>query len=180
MNNIKTYEGFLDFFKKKKSVSEPVYLEDIVHCLHDLTDEKRIKCSLNDIDSTGGLGDVKTYFVSDDRVFGIKPSLSLDNDYEQLMNDELGLPNYIKDNIMLVKFYYIDEYINTEDVRKIVEDCSSKLSFYDCKVSFYFDSNTEYKSIDRLFKKMNSIVWGDYEKEFYITMKIVALSDIKL
>ena len=47
MKNIKTYEGFFDFFKKK-SKYEPVSMENITDCLLDLIDESRIKFSLSD------------------------------------------------------------------------------------------------------------------------------------
>lgn len=47
MRNIKTFEGFFDFFKKK-SKHEPVSIENITDCLLDLIDESRIKFSLSE------------------------------------------------------------------------------------------------------------------------------------
>jgi len=47
MKNIKTFEGFFDFFKKKKKLG-PVKLSDIRDCLLDLTDDDRILNSIED------------------------------------------------------------------------------------------------------------------------------------
>ena len=41
MKNIKTYEGFFDFLKKKEKVK--VTPNDVIECLFDLTDEYRVK-----------------------------------------------------------------------------------------------------------------------------------------
>ena len=46
MKNIKTYEGFFDFLKKKEK--KAVSFDEVMECLYDLTDESRIKNELND------------------------------------------------------------------------------------------------------------------------------------
>jgi hypothetical protein len=60
MKNIKTYEGFFDFLKKKRLTK--VSFDEIMECLYDLTDETRIKNELNGVDLNG-------IFASDDVVF---------------------------------------------------------------------------------------------------------------
>jgi hypothetical protein len=45
MRYLKTYEGFLDFFKKKEKIE--VTFDDVMECLYDLTDEHRISNKLN-------------------------------------------------------------------------------------------------------------------------------------
>jgi hypothetical protein len=169
MKNIKTYEGFFDFFKKKnKEVSnEPVYLDDIKECLYDLTEDTRFDNSLD--------GPIDGVFNTYRDVFKIKSNLSLDSDYEQLGNDIEGLPEYVKDNMMAVRIRYKreeedDRYsgvdkvgVLDDDFKRLLEICESKLKTYNCEVSYYVCiGNThlvngascipdEFKSIDKLF-----------------------------
>ena len=160
MKNIKTYEGFFDFLKKKKNV-EPVYLEDIKECLYDITeDEPRIKNSLD--------GNVDGIFADYDDIFKKR---SLDDD----------LPSYMRDDMVAVRLTYNLNEISNEEVKRLLEICSSKLKTYDCLVTFYLSygidegrtDDKEYKSVDKLFNEINIV-----DRRPNITMKITAPSKI--
>lgn len=167
MKKIKTYEGFFDFLKKKKKNKEPVYLEDIKECLYDITEDTRFDNSLD--------GPIDGVFNTYQDVFKIKNNLSFDSDYEELSNDIEGLPNYIKDNMMLVRIRYnreeedardlgIDKVgVSDDDFKRLLKICESKLKTYNCKVSYYVCISNkllvnganchpeEFQSIDKLF-----------------------------
>jgi len=181
MKNIKTYEGFFDFLKKKKKVSnEPVYIDDIKECLLDLTEEPRI---INSIDSrVGGI------FNDYDDVFKVRKNGSFDSDYEELARStnslyggELPLPIYIKGNMIAVRITYNLNEINTEEVKRLLDICSSKLKTYNCVTTFYLafgrdegrTDDKEYKSVDKLF---NEIIRADRSPN--ITIKITAPTKI--
>ena len=181
MKNIKTYEGFFDFLKKKKKVSnEPVYIDDIKECLLDLTEEPRI---INSIDSR-----VCGIFNDYDDVFKVRKNGSFDSDYEELARStnslyggELPLPIYIKGNMMAVRISYDDDKISNEEVKRLLEICSSKLKTYNCVTTFYLafghdEGHTydkEYKSVDKLF---HEIIRANRSPN--ITIKIIAPTKI--
>jgi hypothetical protein len=180
MKNIKTYEGFFDFLKKKKKSTEPIYLDDIKECLLDLTEDPRFNNSLD--------GRVGGIFTDQDVVFKISRGLSLTHDFEDIMNDQLGLPNYIKGNMMVVKFNYTtssihNNEINFDELKRLLDICSSKLKTYDCVTSFYLaygydegrSDDKEYKNTEKLFKEIISV-----DRTPNITIKITAPSEIKL
>jgi hypothetical protein len=73
MKNIKTYEGFFDFLKKKEK-KESVKFDEVMECLYDLTDEHRIKNELNgDVLKVGfvdvTLDEANGVFVNDDWMY---------------------------------------------------------------------------------------------------------------
>ena len=204
MKNIKTYEGFFDFLKKKKTYTEPIYLDDIKECLLDLTEEISIENSLDGINNTPEWAE-KIDFHSYDKVFNTKRGMSLDHDHEDLMNDALGIPNYIKGNMMAVRITYrptvmkqfiasVDDTnnISHEKVKRLLDICSSKLKTYDCITSFYLSwgyitnagivsvstgnyKDKEYKTTDDLFRDIINL-----ENKPNITIKITTPSEIKL
>ena len=55
MKSIKTYEGFLDLFKRKPKNTEPVYMDDIKECGYDLLHDNRISTYV-DGRTPGGIG----------------------------------------------------------------------------------------------------------------------------
>ena len=181
MKNIKTYEGFFDFLKKKKTYTETIYLDDIKECLLDLTEDPRFNNSLD--------GRVGGIFTDQDVVFKISRGLSLTHDFEDIMNDQLGLPNYIKGNIMAVKFNYVvgsmgvTTNVDFDELKRLLDICSSKLKTYDCVTSFYLaygydegrSDDKEYKNTEKLFKEIISV-----DRTPNITIKITAPSEIKL
>ena len=192
MKNIKTYEGFFDFLKKKRKSTEPIYLDDIKECLLDLTEDPKVNNSLD--------GRVGGIFTDQDVVFKISRGLSLTHDFEDIMNDQLGLPNYIKGNMMAVKINYHpsslggENSISDEEVKRLLDICSSKLKTYDCVTSFYLSwgdegfrihnikggsTNKEYKNTDKLFKDI-LIKCQPLFRTPNITIKITAPTEIKL
>lgn len=193
MKNIKTYEGFFDFLKKKKKVSnEPVYIDDIKECLLDLTEDPRVDHSL---DGPLHVGVFNTY----NDVFNVKSSLSFDSDYEDLANNVLGLPEYIKYNMMAVRIRYNRERdallktkqndrgtVSDDELKRLLSICESKLKTYNCEVSYYLAwgdylgkyNPNEFKSIDKLFNAINKD--KDHQDVFSpnITIKITAPTKI--
>jgi hypothetical protein len=130
MRYIKTYEGLFDFLRKKEKVK--VTFDDIMECLYDLTDETRIKNELNG-DSFDGI------FASQDVVFKKRPSLSLDDDADAFMNDELfrDMNFTIRRNSISFDFVYNPNEISDEEVNELLLNCKSKLVIYGCKISFF-------------------------------------------
>lgn len=199
MKTIKTYEGFFDFLKKKKKKvsNEPLYIDDIKECLYDLTEDPRIDHSL---DGPIRVGIFNTY----NDVFTTKSSLSFDSDYEDLANNILGLPEYVKDNMMAVRIRYNRERnaemlittqkqngrgtVSDDEFKRLLSICESKLKTYNCEVSYYLAwgdymgkcNLEEFKSIDKLFNAINKD--KDHQDIFSpnITIKITAPSKIKL
>jgi len=129
MKSIKTYEGFLDFFKKKKK-SAPVYMDDIKECGYDLLHDERIE-SHDDGSTPGG---IKHGF---DDVFGIKRGMDLTHDYEDHMNDQAGLPSNVRGNMMIVQFRYNLNVVPRSEIANMLEEFVGKLSDFDCKASFF-------------------------------------------
>ena len=194
MKNIKTYEGFFDFLKKKKKVNnEPVYIDDIKECLLDLTEDPRVDHSL---DGPLHVGVFNTY----NDVFNVKSSLSFDSDYEDLANNVLGLPEYIKYNMMAVRIRYNRERdaellktkqndrgtVSDDELKRLLSICESKLKTYNCEVSYYLAwgdylgkyNPNEFKTIDKLFNAINKD--KDHQDVFSpnITIKITAPTKI--
>jgi hypothetical protein len=131
MKVIKTYEGFFDFFKKKEK-REPVQLDELMECLYDLTDEHRISNELNG-DRFAGI------FADEDYVFKKKSSMSLDDDHDAFMNDELYRDKNFKvrKNAIAFEMIYNPSEISDSEVNELLLDCKSKLEIYDCKISFF-------------------------------------------
>ena len=151
MKNIKTYEGFFDFFKKKKTIK--VSFNDIMDCLYDLTDEHRIKNQLNGVRVNG-------IFASDNVVF--KRSLvSLDDEHDAIMNDELYRnKNFkVRGNSIAFNFTYNPSEISDEEVNELLLDCKYKLEIYDCEVSFFIGwGNDEGSSSDKEWSDFMSMI----------------------
>jgi hypothetical protein len=142
MKMIKTYEGFFDFFKKKEK-KPPVKLDEVMECLYDLTDEHRIKNDLNG-DRFGGI------FVDDRYVFKIKPSLSLEDDWDAFMNDELYRDKHFKvrKNAISFRIIYNPSEISDSEVNELLLDCRSKLEIYGCELSFFIGWGRDEGSTD--------------------------------
>ena len=131
MRYLRTYEGFLDFFKKKEK-KEPVQFDDLMECLYDLTDESRIKNELNG-DRFDGI------FTDEKYVFKRKPSMGLEDDWDAFMNDELYRDKHFKvrKNAIAFEMIYNPSEISDSEVSELLLDCRSKLEIYDCKISFF-------------------------------------------
>lgn len=163
MKNIKTYEGFFDFFKKKEK-KPPVKLDEVMECLYDLTDEHRIKNELNG-DRFDGI------FVDARHVFKRKPSMGLGDDHDALMNDVLQSLRVYRDrhfslssdhsssnNAISFRIIYTtyggfqdENYaskILDSEVNELLLDCKSKLEIYGCKLSFFIGWGSSEGSTD--------------------------------
>ena len=172
MKNIKTYEGFFDFFKKKEKIK--VSFNDIMDCLYDLTDETRIKNQLN------GVREIDGIFASDDVVFK-KNLISLDDEFDAMVNDELFRnKNFkVRGNTIAFKFTYDPSEISDEEVNELLLDCKYKLEMYDCEISFFIGwGDDEGGSSDKQWSDFMSMInrtikrsWAP-ERPRNITVKI--------
>ena len=154
MRYIKTYEGLFDFLRKKEKVK--VTFDDIMECLYDLTDESRIKNELNG-DSFDGI------FASQDVVFKKRPSLSLDDDFDAFMNDELFRDkNFtVRKNGISFRMIYNPSEISDSEVNELLLDCKSKLEIYGCDIKFFIawgrsegsSSDKEWNDFMRMIEK---------------------------
>lgn len=195
MRNLKTYEGFFDFFKKKNY--DPISINQLLDCLLPLTDNDKIKSELNG-DRLSGI------FPSDDYVFK-NNTLSLDSEHEKFINDALrdaGLINHrldIRGNVIAFKIQYspiaTDSYlrnqtwsgISDDEVDSIMKECQEILEGFDCQMTFFIgrggDEGTSWDKefwsvktmVDRTVKRM------DYGQDCIrnITVKIKALGGIE-
>lgn len=179
MKNVKTYEGFLDFFKRKKKSAQPVYMDDIKECGYDLLHDDRIEVY---VDGTmpDGIGH------DFDEVFGIRRGMDLTHDYEDFMSE---VPRNVRGNMMIIQFRYsISDYaprgnvsVPRSEITNMLEEFVGKLSDFDCKASFYLawgydegrTDDKEYKSVEKV---LNAIYKED--RNPLVTMKITAPSDI--
>lgn len=185
MKSIKTYEGFLDFFKRKPKSDKPVYMDDIKECGYDLLHDDRIE-SYDDGTTPGGIGH------DFDEVFGIRRGMDMTHDYEDFMNGQAGLPSNVRGNMMIIQFRYsISESpsplnrrraaVPRSEITNMLEEFVGKLSDFDCKASFYLawgydegrTDDKEYKSVEKV---LNAIYKED--RNPLVTMKITAPSNI--
>ena len=174
MKSIKTYEGFLDLFKRKPKSTEPVYMDDIKECGYDLLHDDRIEVYV-DGTTPGGIGH------DFDDVFGVR------------MNDQAGLPRNVRGNMMIIQFRYRisesplpflnggNEAVPRSEMTNMLEEFAGKLETLDCKASFYLawgydegrTDDKEYKSVEKV---LNAIYKEDSNP--LVTMKITAPSNI--
>ena len=185
MKNIKTYEGFLDFFKSKPKSTQPVYMDDIKECGYDLLHDDRIE-SYDDGTTPGGIGH------DFDEVFGIRRGMDMTNDYEDFMDGQAGLPSNVRGNMMIIQFRYIisdnPHYLQRGkvsvprgEIANMLEEFVGKLSDFDCKASFYLAwGYDEGRTDDREYKSVEKVLNAIYKEDRnpLVTMKITAPSNI--
>ena len=195
MKNIKTFEGFFDFFKNKNY--DPISIRQILDCLLPITDCESIKSPLKG-DRPDGI------FVGRDRI--VKGSLSFDQDYEDLMNDMLrrndtgGLE--ISGNIAFFNLQYCPNSwndgrylragsdwngISDDEVNSIMEECQETLEGFDCQMTFFIGKgsdegrtwDTEFSDINKMIDKTIKRMDNEYNGVRNITVKIKALGGIE-
>jgi len=196
MKNVKTYEGFLDFFKRKTKSTEPVYMDDIKECGYDFLHDNRIATYV-DGSTPGGIGH------DFDEIFGIKRGMDLTHDYEDLMNDTMNLPRNVRGNMMIIQFRYTllsedknaysgvsgiqmrhqegDKAISRNEMSEMLKDFVDKLETLDCKASFYLAwGYDEGRTDDKEYKNIDKVIDVIYKTDRtpLVTMKITAPSDI--
>lgn len=195
MKNVKTYEGFLDFFKRKPKSTQPVYMDDIKECGYDFLHDNRIEVFMD-----RRPGGIKHDY---DDIFGIKRGMSLTHDFEDLMNDTLGLPPNVRDNKMIIEFRYTllsedknaysgvsgiqtrqqegDKAISRNEMSEMLKDFADKLETLDCKASFYLAwGYDEGRTDDKEYKNIDKVIDVIYKTDRtpLVAMKITAPSDI--
>lgn len=189
MKNVKTYEGFLDFFKRKPKSTEPVYMDDIKECGYDFLHDGRIEVyldfyvlSFQNRPILKRPGGIKHDY---DDLFGVKRESDLKPD---------DIP-YIRGNKMVIEFRYNlesekqdnsvsakkEKEISKNEMSELIKDFVDKLQTLDCKASFYLawgydEGHTDDKEYENIDKMMDVI----YKKDMtpLIAMKITAPSDI--
>lgn len=117
----KTYEGFLDFFKKKEN--KELDKDIIRECLYDIMDEDRIKSDLRDNLFGENFGR-RFYFM-----FRLP-----DTKQTEATND---LTFYDDNKMIVTKIQFNRDNISDEEVEIILNDCEHNLKFYNLKVSYY-------------------------------------------
>lgn len=193
MKNVKTYEGFLDFFKRKPKSTEPVYMDDIKECGYDFLHDNRISTYV-DGSTPGGIGH------DFDDIFGIKRGMDLTHDYE----DEFGeTPRNIRGNMMIIQFRYTllsedknaysgvsgiqmrhqerDKAISRNEMSEMLKDFVDKLQTLDCTASFFLAwGYDEGRTDDKEYKNIDKVIDVIYKTDRtpLVTMKITAPSNI--
>ena len=190
MKSIKTYEGFLDLFKRKPKSTQPVYMDDIKECGYDLLHDDRIEVHV-DGTTPGGIGH------DFDDVFGVRRGKDLTHDYEA------GLPRNVRGNMMIIQFRYTllsedsntyrgvsgiqirqqekDIAISRSEMTNMLEEFAGKLETLDCKASFYLAwGYDEGRTDDREYKSVEKVLNAIYKEDRnpLVTMKITAPSNI--
>jgi hypothetical protein len=171
MKNIRTYEGFFDFFKKKNYYS--ITIEQILDCLLPITDCDCLKSPLKG-DRPGGI------FVDRSTIVG-KQSDLLDSGHDQFMNDDMFRRNdtgglEISGNIAFFKLQYCPKSwndgrhrregsdwggISDDEVNSIMKECQETLDGFDCKMTFFIGKggdegrtwDTEFSDINKMISK---------------------------
>jgi hypothetical protein len=182
MKNLKTYEGFFDFLKKKNY--EPVTIQQILDCLFDINEESRIKNDLkgNTID-------------------GIFPSIETVTKREDfnLCQTEEGKYYHGKDILFFGMQYapvemrggFMNRYnfddISDEEVDALMKECQSMLEGYDCQMTFFIGRgvdegttwDTEFSDINKMISKTIKKMEYGHDCVRNIIVKIKALGGIE-
>jgi hypothetical protein len=197
MKNIKTYEGFFDFFKKKNY--DPISIRQILDCLLPITDCDSIKSPLK--------GDRPDGIFADRSAIVGKQS-----DHDQFMDDLLrrnaadtgGLE--ISGNIAFFNLQYCPNSwndgrmqqgsdwngISDDEVNSIMKECQETLEGFDCQMTFFIGKgsdegrvwDTEFSDINKMILKTIHRIEGGrvpYVRDCVrnITVKIKALGGIE-
>ena len=186
MKSIKTYEGFLDLFKRKPKSTQPVYMDDIKECGYDLLHDDRIEVHV-DGTTPGGIGH------DFDDVFGVRRGMDLTHDY-----DTMNIPRNVRGNMMIIQFrYFLYEqqhlvifrdtsrenykYVSRNEMSEMLKDFADKLETLDCKASFYLAwGYDEGRTDDKEYKNIDKVIDVIYKTDRtpLVTMKITAPSNI--
>jgi hypothetical protein len=170
MISIKTYEGFLDFFKSKKKIK--VDHRDIIDCFWNIIDDDRIKKS---IDSSGNYVDRGIFYEEDD-LFKIKT-------HRDCKIKRISHISFCR-NIAIFEFSYTKhthkDYppISVKDLIDLIKECEGRLKDLDLKVSYFicwgYDegacSSKEWKDFESMISR--------YKHDANITIKIESDSTI--
>ena len=171
MINLKTYEGFFDFFKKKNY--DPISIGNLLDCLLPLTDVEKIKSDLTG-NTTDGI------FTSIETVTKEEYSLG---------RSDMG-KFYVGENILFFHMQYSPvEFgaISDDEVNSIMKECQETLEGFDCQMTFFIGRGmSEGRAWDTEFSDINKMVDKTVKKMQYgkdcirnIIVKIKALGGIE-
>jgi hypothetical protein len=193
MKNIKTYEGFFDFFKKKNY--DPISIRQILDCLLPITDCDSIKSPLKGDRPDGIFADRSDVVGKQSDGGGIFIR----------RNDTGGLE--IIGNIAFFNLQYCPNSwndgryrragadwsgISDDEVNSIMKECQETLEGFDCQMTFFIGRggdegrtwNTEFSDINKMILKTIHRIEGGrvpYARDCVrnITVKIKALGGIE-
>jgi len=198
MKNLKTFEGFFDFFRKKNY--DPISINHLLDCLLPITDNEKIKSDLtrNTKDGifpsyevvAGGKNyiyfpkrftDNGFYFVSSD-----SKNFSEENRLNEVPNILFFHLQYSPDNIS--SFLRGDwSGISDDEVNSIMKECQETLEGFDCQMTFFIGRggdegtswDTEFSDINKMVDK--TVKRTEYSKDCIrnIIVKIKALGGIE-
>ena len=199
MRNLKTFEGFFDFFKKKNY--DPISINHLLDCLLPITDNDTIKSDLTGNVRDGIFPDYSYVFKNTSSAYTWS---GYDSDYKKLINDAIrdaGLINHrleVRGNLIVFKMQYSPishssfisgdwSGISDDEVNSIMKECQETLEGFDCQMTFFIgrgvDEGTSWDKefwsiktmVDRTVKRM------DYGKDCVrnIMVKIKALGGIE-
>ena len=191
MKNIKTYESFFDFFKKKNY--DPVSIRHILDCLLPITDSE------GDIKSWSKGDVVDGMFVEESQLGGGKSDHDEFLDYiirDARHADTGGLE--IRNNIAYFKMQYAQrewndgrmlrngqtwQGISDDEMASIMKECQETLEGFDCKMTFFIGRgvsegrswDTEFSDFSKMIEKTVNKMESGKECIRNITVKIEAL-----
>ena len=198
MINLKTYEGFFDFFKKKNY--DPIPINHLLDCLLPLTDVEKIKSDLTGNTTDGIFPSYETTTGSKKYIYF--PKRFTDNGFYFVSSDsgDSEVPNIlffhmqyspveVRRNYPMNYYYNGVEFaaISDDEVNSIMKECQETLEGFDCQMTFFIgrggDEGTSWDKefwsiktmVDRTVKRM------DYGKDCIrnIIVKIKALGGIE-
>jgi hypothetical protein len=198
MKNLKTFEGFFDFFRNKNY--DPIPINHLLDCLLPITDNDKIKSDLTRntkdgiftsyevvtgskkyIHFTKRFTDNGFYFVSSD-----SKNFSEENRLSEVPNILFFHLQYSPDNIS--SFLRSDwSGISDDEVNSIMKECQETLEGFDCQMTFFIGRggdegtswDTEFSDINKMVDK--TVKRMEYGKDCIrnIIVKIKALGGIE-
>jgi len=152
VKNIKTYEGFFDFFKKKNY--DPISIRHILDCLLPLTDVEKIKSDLTGNTTDGIFTSTET--VTKEEYSSGRSDMGKFYVAENIFFFHLQYsPVEVKGNLIGVEFGAISD----DEVNSIMKECQETLEGFDCQMTFFIGRGmSEGRSWDTEFSDINKMV----------------------
>ena len=164
MINLKTYEGFFDFFKKKNY--DPIPINHLLDCLLPLTDVEKIKSDLTGNTTDGIFPSYETTTGSKKYIYF--PKRFTDNGFYFVSSDsgDSEVPNIlffhmqyspveVRGNLIGVEFGAISD----DEVNSIMKECQETLEGFDCQMTFFIGRGmSEGRAWDTEFSDINKMV----------------------
>jgi hypothetical protein len=170
MINLKTYEGFFDFFKKKNY--DPIPINHLLDCLLPLTDVEKIKSDLSDNTTDGIFPSYETTTGSKKYIYF--PKRFTDNGFYFVTTDS---KNFSEENrlseVPNILFFHLQyspvntslflrgdwSGISDDEVNSIMKECQETLEGFDCQMTFFIGRGmSEGRAWDTEFSDINKMV----------------------